>query len=137
VWLAGGVLAVGGLIYQLFSKSGGLIPLISLSFAGLLVYRNVRNQPRHMLDTFVRKVAKIPEVRFIFSENGRITVGVDRPVAQLYSRINGHLSACNKKLFFAEPMSLVIRHDLEPAEVRRMLSSTSARYVRDDTVHQG
>jgi len=134
-WLVGGTLAVGGLIYQLFAKEGALITVVPLTFIGLWFYRGMRNQPRKMLDLFVRKVAKIPEVRFIFSDNGKLTVGVDRPVAQLYGRINSQLSACNKQLYFAEPMTLVIRHDLGPEETRRMLGTTSVRYVRDDTVH--
>ena len=87
-----------------------------------------------MLDLFVRKVAKIPEVRFIFCEDGKITVGVDRPVAQRYGRINSQLSTCNRKLFFGQPMSVVIRHDLSADETRRMLAETGVQYVRDDPV---
>ncbi len=133
-WLAGGVLAVAGLIYLLFAKVGMLFPLLPFAFIGLLIYRNIRNQPRQMLDLFVRKVAKIPEVRFIVCEDGKITVGVDRPVAQLYGRINSHLSTCNKKLFFGQPMSVVIRHDLSADETRRMLAGAGVQYVRDDPV---
>jgi hypothetical protein len=61
-WLVGGVVAVAGLIYLLFANVGILFPLIPFAFIGLLIYRNIRNQPRQMLDLFVRKVSKIPEV---------------------------------------------------------------------------
>ncbi len=133
-WLAGGILAVVSVIYLLSANVGLLFPLLPFAFIGLLIYRNIRNQPRQMLDLFVRKVAKVPEVRFIFFENGKITVGVDRAVAQLYGRINNQLNYCNRKLFFGQPMSVVIRHDLSADETRQLLAGAGVQYVRDDAV---
>jgi len=137
VWLAGGILAVAGFIYLLVANVGLLFPLIPFAFIGLLIYRDIRNKPRKMLDLFARKVAKIPEVRFIVCEDRKITVCVDRAVGQLYGRINNQLNYCNRKLFFGQPLSVVIRHDLSADETRQMLTGVGVRYVRDDAVQGG
>ncbi|HKS38864.1 MAG TPA: serine/threonine-protein kinase [Verrucomicrobiae bacterium] len=136
-WLAGGILAVAGFIYLLVANVGLLFPLIPFAFIGLLIYRDIRNKPRKMLDLFVRKVARIPEVRFIVCEDRKITVGVDRAIGQLYGRINNQLNYCNRKLFFGQPLSVVIRHDLTSDETRQMLTGVGVRYVRDDAVQGG
>ena len=85
-----------------------------------------------MMEQFVRKTRHVPEVRLITVQDRRITVVVDRPVGQLYGRINAQLSACNRKLFFGEPMSVTIRHDLTAPETCELLTSTGVHYVRDD-----
>ena len=136
-WVAGVVLVVLSVIYVLTSKAGSLAPLIPFAFVGLLIYRKIRDQPRRMSELFARKVAKIPEVRMIVCEQGKITVGVDRAVGQLYGRINAQLSQCNGKLFFGQPMSVVIRDDLNQEEARRLLAGTGVLYVRDDATQAG
>lgn len=135
-WLAGGILAVAGVIYLLSANVGLLYPLLPFAFIGLLIYRNIRNQPRKMLELFVRKVSKAPEVRFIVCEDGRITVCVDRAGGQLYGRINAQLNHCNRKLFFGQPMSAVIRHDLSADDTRQLLTGAGVQYVRDDTLQE-
>src|SRR5207249_2705060 len=135
-WLAGGILAVGGFIYLLLANVGLLFPLIPFGFIGLLIYRDIRNKPRKMLDLFVRKVARIPEVRFLVCVDRKISVGVDRAVGQLYGRINNQLNSCNKKLFFGQPFTVVIRHDLNVDELRQLLEGPGVQYVRDDVVFQ-
>jgi hypothetical protein len=67
----------------------------------------------------------------------KITVGVDRAVGQLYGRINAQLSQCNRKLFFGQPMSVVIRDDLSPEETRQLLAGGGVQYVRDDVIRTG
>src|SRR5881394_366850 len=134
-WLAGGILAVAGAIYLLLANVGiGLF--IPTAVIGLLVYRRIRNQPRRMLDLFVRKVARIPEVRFVVCADRKVTVGVDRVVGQLYGRINNQLNYCNRKLFFGEPFSVMIRHDLTSDELRQLLEGVGVQYVRDDAASQ-
>jgi serine/threonine protein kinase len=133
-WLVGGILAVGCLVYLLFANVGMLFPLFAFAVVCLLIYRNIRNQPRKLLDLFVRKVAKIPEVRFISCQDGKITVGVDQAGGQLYGRINSQLSHCNRKLFFGPPLSVVIRPDLGAEEIRQLLAGAGVQYVRDDAV---
>jgi len=85
---------------------------------------------------FVRKVARIPEVRFLVCVDRKVTVGVDRAVGQLYGRINNQLNYCNSKLFFGQPFSVVIRHDLSAGEIRQLLEGAGVQYVRDDVAPQ-
>ena len=65
-------------------------------------------------------------------QDHRVTVVVDRAVGQLYGRINSQLGACNRKLFFGEPLSVSIRHDMTTSETHTLLTSTGVHYVRDD-----
>ena len=128
-WLAGGVLAVAFAFYLLTARvgAGSLIPLLII---GLFVYRHIRHQPRRLIEGFVRKVARLPEVRFIACQDRRITVSIDRDAGQLYGRINQQLSVCNRKLFFGEHMSVVIRSDLTEEETRQWLAAPDVHYVR-------
>ena len=132
MWVVVALVAVGSLIYVLFSKGGLGAPLLPLAICMLLVYRRIRNQQQRISEQFVRKVAKLPEVRLIVCDGPKIIVGVDRAVGQLYGRINAQLNRCNGKLFFAQPMSVVIRDDLSPEETRRLLAGEGVQFVRDD-----
>jgi serine/threonine protein kinase len=136
-WLAGGMLVLASVIYILSAKAGSLPQLLTLAVAALWIYRSIRNQPRKMSELFARKVAKIPEVRLIVCVDRKITVGVDRAVGQLYGRINAQLSQCNRKLFFGQPMSVVIRDDLSSEETRQLLAGGGVQYVRDDVIRAG
>lgn len=127
-----GTLTLAAILYTLVSNVGHLTPLLPLAFGCLLVYRRIRNQPRRMLELFVRKISKVPEVQFIVCENSRITVGVDRAVGQLYGRIIAQLNHCNGKMFHGQPMSVVIRHDLSAEEIRKLLATPGVQYVRDE-----
>jgi hypothetical protein len=53
----------------------GLGGLIAFTVVSLLLYRYVRNRPQRMLELFVNKVARIPEVRLIVCR----TVGSPSP----------------------------------------------------------
>jgi hypothetical protein len=129
--LAGGVLALA-LAFYLLTARVGVGALIPLAIIGLFVYRHIRHQPRRVIDEFVRKVARLPEVRFIACQDRRITVGVDRDAGQLYGRINKQLSICNRKLFFGEPMTAVVRSDLTEEETRQWLAAPGVHYVREN-----
>jgi serine/threonine protein kinase len=133
-WMAGGALALAFGIY-LLTNHGGVDSLIAPAIVGLFAYRFIRHQPRRVFDGFVRKMARVPEVRFIACHDRRITVSVDRAAGQLYARINEQLSACNRKLFFGEPMSVVIRSDLTAEETRQLLSGPGVQYVRENVGH--
>lgn len=130
-WAAGAVIVLGVILYLILTNvSVGSV--IGFSLIGLLVYRHTRNRPQRMIELFTRKIRNVPEVRLITVQDRRITVVVDRPVAQLYGRINAQLSACNRKLFFGDPMSVTIRHDLTSPETSLLLTSTGVHYVRED-----
>jgi hypothetical protein len=130
-WLAGGVLALAFAFYLLTARVG-VGSLIPLGIIGLFGYRHIRHQPRRVIEGFVRKVARLPEVRFIACQDRRITVGIDRDAGQLYGRINQQLSACNRKLFFGEPLSVVIRSDLTEEETRQWLAAPGVHHVREN-----
>ncbi len=117
----------------------------NISFGGVLmlgvlvlaVYRRVRNQPQRLEASLVRKVSKIPEVRIISAHERQLTVVIDRPVAQLYGRIQGHLATSNKKRYFGQPMTLTIQHDLSWEQTQKLLASPGVQYVREDVVKAG
>lgn len=132
VWLAGGFLVLALGLYLLTAHIGGN-SFIALAIASLFIYRYIRHQPRRLCEQFVRNVARVPEVRFIACQDRRITVSVDRAAGHLYARINDQLNACNRKLFFGEPMSAVIRSDFTAEETRQWLSAPGVHYVRENT----
>jgi serine/threonine protein kinase len=135
VWLVGGALALAFVFYLLMTRVGVAFP-IPLVVICLLVYRRIRHQPQRMVEAFVRKVARLPEVRFIACQDRRITVSVDRAPGQLYARINQQLNACNRKLFFGEPMTVVIRSDLTVEETRQSLAAPGVHYVRENATKE-
>ena len=130
-WLGVIGLGIGTAIYLLYSGIG-LGGFVFLGFVGLLGYRHVRHQPQRLREWFVRKTSKLPEVRLITFAESNYTVAVDRPSGQLYGRINNHLNACNQKLFFGHPMSVIIRHDLTREEIHQLLSGPGVQFVRND-----
>ena len=130
-WVIGGAAALAGVGYLLF-MGVGVGQLLLLVVGGLLLARFVKNHPRRMLERFVRKVAKIPEVNVIVCQDRRLIVVVDRAGGQLYGRISGQLNECNRKLFYGPPLSMVIQHDLAPEPMHQLLTSPGVQYVRDD-----
>jgi len=135
IWYALGLVVAGFGLYWSLAKIG-IDSVIFLAIAGLLVYRHFRHRPTRLQEQFVRRVSKIPEVRIITSQGHQISVVIDRPVAQLYGRVQGHLRTCNKRLYFGEPMTLTILHDLSSDEVHQMLAKPGVQYVRDDVIEQ-
>ena len=103
-----------------------------LSVAGLLLYRHVRNRPHRAQEMFIRRVAKIPEVRLITLQQRQFTVVVDRPTVQLYNRINRYLQVINRKLFFGEPFTTSIVHTLSEEKTQQLLSGPGVQFLRDD-----
>jgi len=128
-WLVGALGATAAGVYLLASNVS-LGSLVFPAIVGLLAYRHFRHHSQRMLELFVRKVARVPEVRVIACQDRRITVVVDRAVSQLYGRIHTQLNECNRKLFYGQPLSVAIRHDLTDAELRQLLSGPGVHYVR-------
>jgi eukaryotic-like serine/threonine-protein kinase len=136
LWLAAGALVLILLVY--LSRSGvSKGEILFYGLAALIVYRHFRHRPRKALEDLVRKISRIPEVRLICSNGQQVTIVVDRPVAQLYSRIDRHLNECNRRLFFGNPLSTVIRHELRDEEVKALLNGPGVHYVRDDVLKSG
>lgn len=130
-WLIGGLAIVGGIGYLILTGSG-LGGFIALLLVGGLIYRNLRHQPRRVLQRLVRKLAKIPEVRLVSVRDQTITVVIDRPAAQLFTRINQYVHDGNHKLFFGEPFDVSIRPEPSAEEWRRLLDSTNVQHLREE-----
>jgi hypothetical protein len=135
-WFGTGLVIAGLAVYLSFSKigTGGAV---FLTLAVLYIYRQIRNRPQKVQEQFVRRVAKIPEVRLITCQRRQFTVVVDRPVAQLYSRINQQLQSSNRKLFFGQPLTAAIVHSLTDEKTQQLLSGPGVQYVREDVVKTG
>ena len=132
-WFVAGAIGLGLALY--FSMSHiGLGGMFFLVLGGLFLYRHIRNWPHRIQERFVRRISKIPEVRLIATQGHEVTVIVDHPVAQLYGRINDHLRSCNRKLYFGEPMTASLLHDISPEQIHKILSSPGVQYVREDVV---
>ncbi|MEO8429391.1 MAG: serine/threonine-protein kinase [Verrucomicrobiota bacterium] len=132
-WFAAGAIGLGLALYFSVSKIG-LGGMVFLGFGGLFFYRHIRDRPHRIQEQFVRRISKIPEVRLIAIQDHQLTVVVDHPVAQLYGRINGHLRSCNRKLYFGEPMTVSVLHELGPGQILKILRSPGVQYVREDVV---
>jgi hypothetical protein len=130
-WFVVGTAGLVTALYLSVSKigAGGII---FLALAALFAYRHVRNRPQRVQDRFVRRVAKIPEVRLIVFQGRQATVVVDRSAAQLYNRINNELRICNRKLYSGQPMTVAIWHEVVPAQFQKLLAGPGVQYVRED-----
>ncbi len=115
------------------SDSGGLI---LLAVVGMWVYRHYRNRRQTLLNRFVTKVSRYPEVRLITFQNNRATVVVDRVQSKIYLSVNGLLETVNRKLYFGLPVTAAVRDDVDPEELRRILREPGVLYVRDDAFHR-
>jgi serine/threonine protein kinase len=132
-WYAAGAGVLGLAVYLAISQiSVGSLLLPAL--AAIFVYRRVRNRLHKVQELFVRRVSRIPEVRLIAMHDRQVTVVVDRPVAQLYGRINHQLRTCNRKLYFGEPMTVSILHEVSSDQIGKLLAGPGVQYVRDNAV---
>ncbi|HWI56322.1 MAG TPA: serine/threonine-protein kinase, partial [Bacillota bacterium] len=135
VWYGLGLAGLVGVLYWSFAKigPGGLI---YLGLGSYYLYRHIRNRPHRIQEWFVRRVSKIPEVRLILFQDRQVQVVVDRPVAQLYGRLNQHLRTCNQKLYFGQPLTLTILHAVTAEQFHQLLASPGVQYVREAVVEK-
>ncbi len=133
LWLGLGLAAAGSALYVSFSRigTGGVV---FLAFAGLALYRRVRNRPHKSQEFFVKRVGRIPEVRLVTLQRRQFTVLVDRPTAQLYERINGQLRLCNERLYFGDSFTTAIQEDGSGSKTKQLLAEPGVQYVRDDVL---
>jgi hypothetical protein len=87
-----------------------------------------------LMKRFAGKAARIPEVRLITWQQNKATVVVDRMQAKIYLRINGLMEDVNRKMFFGDPLTVVVRDDVTAEEFRKMLQEPGALYLRDDAL---
>jgi hypothetical protein len=134
-WYGLGAAALGIGLYLSLARIG----VGTAIFAGVVVfflYRHIRNRPLRVQELFVRKASRVPEVRLVVLQQHEFKVVVDRPVAQLYGRLNSHLRACNRKLYSGQPLNLSILHDLPADQFHKMLASPGVQYVRADLLEE-
>ncbi len=134
LWLAGtAAVALLVLLAVLTNNEGRVWSLGLIAFVCLLIYRKFRHRTLGLMKRFAGKAARIPEVRMITWQQKKATVVVDRIQAKIYLRINGLMEDLNRKLFFGEPLTVVVRDDVSPDEFRKLLREPGVLYLRDDS----
>lgn len=133
---AGGVVlvVVGVLLAYLVFAQIELGTVVLLLLIGLPVYRYVRNRRVRMIQRFVDRVSKLPEVLVVTVRDNTITVIVENAKASHYIRINSLLEVANKKLFHGDPLEVAIRDDLPDSELQSILREPGVRFVREGVV---
>jgi hypothetical protein len=108
--------------------------LIVFGVIGLLVYRFVKNRRFNLVKRFGKKAGKMNEVQIVATQDTLVTVVVCDPMAKTYVHLNSMIERVNRKLFFGDAYSLVIRDNVPNEELRAMLESPGVIYVSDDVV---
>jgi hypothetical protein len=128
--LAGGIALAAVLVAVKFNWGG----LIGPAIIGLFVYRYVRNRKKRLLASFVKKVAKFPEVRLVTAKEDKVTVVVDKAPAKVYIRITALVDELNGKLFFGKDVVAEVKSEVPEAEARTLLTQVGVVYAREDTL---
>jgi len=126
------VVVVLGLVAYLIINRVELGSLVLLGLIGLPVYRYIRNRRARMVQRFVTRISRMPEVLAITVSGDRLTVVLEEPKANHYLRINSLLDTLNRKLFYGDPLEVAIRSDLASEEFQSLLREPGVRYLKDD-----
>jgi hypothetical protein len=131
-----GVAVAGALVViaALANRQGLFWPSLGFIIAGLYIYRKMRHRTLRLIKRFSSKVARIPEVRLIMWQQTKVTVVVDHIRAKIYLRVNSLMEEVNSKLFFGEPLTVVVRDDVAADEFRKLLYEPGVLYLRDDAL---
>ena len=97
----------------------------------MIMFRRFRNRGQREMRRFVKKASTFSEVRLISFSGNAFTVVADRPTAKTYLKLNALLTTANERLFHGEPMTMLVRENLDEAEIRGILSSHGVQFVRD------
>ncbi len=111
--------------------------LIGPAVIALFVVRAARNRKRNMLNKFVQKMAKFPDVRAVLIREDKVTVVVDKPQAAVYLRVTSLIEGINRKLYFGKHVEAEVRSELAEPEFENLLRQTGVVYVRDDAAAAG
>jgi predicted Ser/Thr protein kinase len=130
--VVGAAVVVWVLIRLLALDRASTPALLSLAVMGLLVYRRIRNRPFRLVRIFARRVAKLPEVRYVIVDGQQITVVADRALAKTCVHASAVVDDTNARLFFGRPFVVAVRGDLSGAEVARLMSRARTLYARPD-----
>jgi len=131
---AAAVLAVAGILvtYVVMRRVEGFSSLIVPAIVALLLWRRFRNRRRRLGSKFGKKAAKIPGVRIVSLDGMRLTVVSDSTQARTYVRLNALLDSVNRRMFFGDPFTMVIRDTATPEDERALLSAPGVLYVREE-----
>jgi hypothetical protein len=134
VWaLVLGAIVGGGGIAFLFGGKGPSVPaLFMVAAVGLYVFRRFRNRGQREIRRFVKKASSLREVRLVAFHRGQFTIITEKPTAKTYVKLNALLTTANERLFHGDPMTMIVREDVQPEERTRILSSPGVQFVRDD-----
>ena len=99
--------------------------------AGFWAWSHFRNRSLKQMRRFVKKAKQLKEVRMVSFQNGEFTVVADHPTTKTYLRLNGFLGSINSGLFRGKPMTMAIREEMDEAELRKLLMTSSVQYLRD------
>jgi serine/threonine protein kinase len=136
---AAGILAVAAILvtFVVMRRVEGFSSLIVPGIVGLLLWRRFRNRRRRLGSKFVKKAAKIPGVRIVSLDGMRLTVVSDSTQARTYVRLNALLDSVNRRMFFGDPFTMVIRDAATPEDERALLSAPGVLYVREEPKRVG
>jgi tRNA A-37 threonylcarbamoyl transferase component Bud32 len=120
-------------VVALVSARGISLPgLLLLGGAGLLLYRYVRNRPMRLVKRFSRRVARLPEVRYVIAERQHVTVVADRALAKTCVHVSALMDDVNSRLFFGQPFQASVIDNVSPVEAARLMSHARTLYARRD-----
>ena len=136
---AAGILAVAAILvtFVVMRRIEGFSSLIVPGVVGLLLWRRFRNRRRRLGSKFVKKAAKIPGVRIVSLDGMRLTIVSDSTQARTYVRLNALLDSVNRRMFFGDPFTMVIRDAATPEDERALLSAAGVLYVREEPKRVG
>jgi eukaryotic-like serine/threonine-protein kinase len=132
LWLALMALLVASLLVVRGRDFLGPLPLVAVG--GLIIYRRVRNRRSRFLREFAGKVRKMAEVRIVACHGTQATVVADRAAAKTYVHANAVMDRINRRMFFGDPFTVVVRDGLPAEEEKSLLSGPGILYVRSDVL---
>jgi hypothetical protein len=135
IWPAAGALVGLSVLYFLFSNIEAWLPIVFIfGILGLCVYRRIRNRRHRLMKQFAAKVKKLPEVRIILFHEDQATVIADKALARTYVRINALMDKINRKKYFGDPYSVVIRDEVSAEEEHQALATPGVLFVHKDVL---
>ena len=73
-------------------------------------------------------------MRLVAFDGNRVTVVVDKAVANTYVRIHAYADRINSRMFFGEPIVAAVRDTVSPDEMKALLEGPGVLFVRGDVL---
>jgi predicted Ser/Thr protein kinase len=135
-WIWGLTLGAGALalVVLLIVRGEFFGALFLVVLPGLLIWRRMRNRRQRFVKSLAAKVKKIPEVRLVAFAGNRVTVVVDKAVADTYVRVHALADRINARMFFGEPIVAAVRDTISVEEIKALLEGPGVLFVRGDVL---